>query len=306
MKTPTLMPVTLRAFQHPLFLLISLVMGVGLFWSITLFNDYRSGASSLFQGGIGNYLKETLFFNALFEVVSFLIFMQVAPRYLHLFRITHIKLNLKSVLIYELLFLPCILGSIIIFSPLTNGIRYLFLFYPYYSWETYFPTYFFQQNMFLTYLNVLLPFGYIYLNSNLLLDYNEWKYKNLQHTGTPDQPMPLYIKAIEAWDDLGETILSLQDIIYIEVESNNYFAYTKGRTYNIRKNLSELEAELNPQQFYRINRSVILNLSFLKTYTFLKNDKYIVRLNDSKTEFVMQRARIKELKKRLNETDPTA
>lgn len=281
-------------------------MGVGLFWSITLFNDYRSGASSLFQGGIGNYLKETLFFNALFEVVSFLIFMQVAPRYLHLFRITHIKLNLKSVLIYELLFLPCILGSIIIFSPLTNGIRYLFLFYPYYSWETYFPTYFFQQNMFLTYLNVLLPFGYIYLNSNLLLDYNEWKYKNLQHTGTPDQPMPLYIKAIEAWDDLGETILSLQDIIYIEVESNNYFAYTKGRTYNIRKNLSELEAELNPQQFYRINRSVILNLSFLKTYTFLKNDKYIVRLNDSKTEFVMQRARIKELKKRLNETDPTA
>lgn len=281
-------------------------MGVGLFWSINLFNDYRNGASSLFQGGIGNYLKVTLFFNALFEVVSFLIFMQVAPWYLRLFKITHIKLNLKSVLMYELFFLPCILGSIVIFSPLTNGIRYLFLFYPYYSWETYFPTYFFQPNMFLTYLNVLLPFGYIYLNSNLLLDYNEWKHTKLPHTDAPDQPLPLYIKAIEAWDDLGETILSLQDIIYIEVESNNYFAYTKGRTYNIRKNLSELETELNPQQFYRINRSVILNLSFLKTYTFLKNDKYIVRLNDSKTEFVMQRARVKELKKRLNETNPPA
>ena len=281
-------------------------MGVGLFWSITLFNDYRSGASSLFQGGIGNYLKVTLFFNALFEVVSFLIFMQVAPRYHRLFRITHLKLNLKSVLMYELLFLPCILGSIVIFSPLTNGIRYLFLFYPFYSWETYFPTYFFQPNMFIAYLNVFLPFGYTYLNSNLLLDYNEWKQKKLQNTDAPGQPLPLYIKAIEAWDDLGETILSLQDIIYIEVESNNYFAYTKGRTYNIRKNLSELEAELNPQQFYRINRSVILNLSFLKTYTFLKNDKYIVRLNDSKTEFVMQRARVKELKKRLNEPNPPA
>ncbi len=280
-------------------------MGVGLFWSITLFNDYRSGASSLFQGGLGNYLKATLFFNALFEVVSFLIFIQVAPRYLSLLKITHIKLNLKSVLIYEILFLPCILGSIIIFSPLTNGIRYLFLFYPYYSWETYFPTFVFQPNMFMTYLNVLIPFGYIYLNSNLLLDYNEWKHQDLQHPPNHDQPMPLYIKAIEAWDDLGETILSLQDVIYIEVEANNYFAYTKGRTYNIRKNLSELEAELNPQQFYRINRSVILNLSFLKTYTFLKNDKYIVRLNDSKTEFVMQRARVKELKKRLNETNPT-
>jgi DNA-binding LytR/AlgR family response regulator len=83
------------------------------------------------------------------------------------------------------------------------------------------------------------------------------------------------------------------------VEEKNYRAYTLGKTYDIRKTLAELEAELDPAQFFRVNRAVVINLRFFKNYSFWENDKYIIRLSDDKTKFVIQRARLRELRARL-------
>ncbi|WP_428658773.1 LytTR family DNA-binding domain-containing protein [Runella sp.] len=304
MDTSTLIPITLRAYQNLKYLLICLFVGVLLLWSMTFYYDYQSDLSILPQFRIINDFGVSFFYSSLFEIISFLIFLKIAQEYLRLFQMTHITLTFKDVSLYELYFLPCILISIVIFIPITNALRYIALSFPDYSWDVYFPTYFFQLSMVESYLPLFILYGYIYLNVNLFLDYKEWR---KQQIFLPDSPIPTlrsYPKAIEAWDDQGETIVSLQDIIYFEVESKNYFAYTKGRTYNIRKNLSELENELNPQHFFRVNRAVILNLSFLKNYAFWENDKYIVRLNDSKTEFVMQRSRVKELKERLSGNFP--
>lgn len=299
MSIPATISVTLRAFRNPVCLLISLILGLALFWALTLYIDSQNGFPMLGQYGVIYYLTKSLFGQSLFEVTSFAIFMKVAELYLHLFSLNRLTLTLKEFLRYELYFLPCILIAILLLSPVTNGIRYLILHYPEYSWASYFPTYFFTIRMFEKYLILFFLFGYLYLNTNLVLDYTKWQTKQISLHDTPIPPPRTYTKAIEAWDEQGETILSVQEIMYFEVESKSYFAYTKGRTYNIRKNLSELEAELNPQHFFRINRSVIVNLYFFKNYTFWMNDKYFVRLNDSKTEFVMQRSRLKELKERL-------
>lgn len=299
MNNSILIPVTLRAYQSLKYLLICLIFGVFLLWSIIFYYDYESELSMWPLSGVTNDFGVSFFYSSLFEIISFLIFLKIAQEYVRHFKMTHVMLSFKDVLLYELYFLPCILISICIFIPITNALRYIAFSFPDYSWDAYFPTYFFQLSMVESYLPVFLLYGYIYLNVNLFLDYKAWQ---KQESYLPDSPTPTlrtYPKAIEAWDDQGETIVSLQDIIYFEVESKNYFAYTKGRTYNIRKNLSELENELNPQHFFRVNRAVILNLSFLKNYAFWENDKYIVRLNDSKTEFVMQRSRVKDLKERL-------
>ena len=37
----------------------------------------------------------------------------------------------------------------------------------------------------------------------------------------------------------------------------------------------------------------------MKNYSYWENDKYIVRMTDNKTEFIMQRTRLKGLKERL-------
>ncbi|MBX2966344.1 MAG: LytTR family transcriptional regulator [Cyclobacteriaceae bacterium] len=47
--------------------------------------------------------------------------------------------------------------------------------------------------------------------------------------------------------------------------------------------------------FFRVNRGVIINLNYLKNYSYWENNKYILRLNNGK-EFTSSRERIKNLK----------
>lgn len=302
MTNPPLIPVTFRIPKNWKLILAITMGGILLFQLMTLYRHNGSEFSALLRGDIGHYFKTLFGYYLLFELVSVFIFMQVAYYYIQIFRMTYLAPTLKGVLLYELNFLPCVLSAIVIFGPITNGLRYLVVFYPDYSWTSYFPEYFFTARMFGNYLLPFLIFGYIYLNVNLFLNYNEW-----QKTQLPSPPYPIdtpsYLTTLDAWFEQGETILSVNDVVYFEVEQKNYFAYTKGRTYNIKKNLSELEAELNPRQFFRVNRSVIVNLHFLKNYSYWENDKYIVRLSDGKTEFIMQRPRVKELKERLSVRD---
>jgi two-component system, LytTR family, response regulator len=266
---------------------------------MTLYRHNDSEFSALFRGEVGHYFKVLFGYYLLFELVSVLIFIQVTHYYIRIFRMNYLTPTLRGVLLYGLNFLPCVLAAIVIFGPITNGLRYLAVFYPHYSWTAYFPEYFFHARMFGNYLLPFLIFGYSYLNVNLFLNYHAWQKTQFNTPALPPTTLS-YLTALDAWFEQGETILSVQDILYFEVEQKNYFAYTLGRTYNIRKTLAELEAELNPHQFFRVNRSVILNLNFLKNYSYWENDKYIVRLADEKTEFVMQRVRVKELKERLS------
>ncbi len=299
MTNPPLIPITFRIPKNWKLILSITLGGILLFQLMTLYRHNGSEFSALFRGDIGHYFKVLFGYYLLFELISVLIFMQVAHYYLKIFRMTHLTPTLKGVLLYELNFLPCVLAAICIFGPITNGLRYLAVFYPNYAWATYFPEYFFHARMFGNYLLPFLIFGYSYLNVNLFLNYHAWQKTQLTPPALPPAS-PSYLTALDAWFEQGETILSVQEVLYFEVEQKNYFAYTLGRTYNVRKTLAELEAELNPHQFFRVNRSVILNLNFLKNYSYWENDKYIVRLADEKTEFVMQRVRVKELKERLS------
>ena len=109
-----------------------------------------------------------------------------------------------------------------------------------------------------------------------------------------------YIHVIEAHDGQGGVLLPVDEVWWFEVEGKNYKAFTQGKTYDIRLTLAELEQSLNPDAFFRVNRSCIVHLKFIKNYSFWENDKYILRMADEKTEFVMQRARLKLLKSKLS------
>ncbi|MBO0951332.1 LytTR family DNA-binding domain-containing protein [Fibrella forsythiae] len=287
------------------FLLLTLV-GILLYQLMTLQRTEGSDFEPLRQGNVWHYLKMLFGYYYLFELVSVLIFVRLTLWYVDVLKLHNLEPSLGAVVRYELLFLPLFLVSILVFGPITNTLRYLVLFYPNYEWTAYFPEYFFTGRMYANYLLPFLIVGYGFVNINLFLDYNAYQQQQLNRlrnqspTGTlTGLVTPAYPTHIDASDAEGETRIPVAGIWYVEVENKSYMAYTTGRTYQLRKTLSELEAELNPAQFFRINRSVLLNLAYLKNFSFWENDKYILRLTDNKTEFVIQRTRLKELKERI-------
>lgn len=295
----TSIPLTFRLAKGWWWLWFTL-FGVLLYQFFTLQRPGFGELGSLFRGQIGTYFRVLFGYYFLFELVSVFLFMRLAVQYIRLTGMDRIALHFRGVFYHQLRFLPFVLGSIFVFGPITNGLRYLVVFYPDYQWASYFPEYFFTARMYINYLLPFLIFGYSILNINLFLDYNDWQKARFAalEIGLPESGQ--YLKTLEARDEEGETLLSVSEILWFEVEEKNYRAFTRGKTYTLRKTLSELEANLDPAQFFRVNRAVMINLAFLKNYSFWENDKYILRLNDDKTEFVMQRTRLKALKERLN------
>lgn len=278
-----------------------------------LMSVYRADGNliSFFRGrnSIRN-LELFLFYYIPFECISIAIFILLVKWYHNVFAIRVVQPNVASLFRYQLLMLPLVAGSIFVFGPITNTIRYVIISCPDCSWQHYFPEFFMTSRMYFNYLLPILITGYAIVNVDLFASYEEYQQQQfnaqldkLAHQPVAVVPLPdakterVYL---DAFDENGQTRLCLRDVYYVEVESKSYLAYTRGQTYRIRFNLAELEAELPAWQFYRINRSVMINLAHVRNYSFWENDKYIVRLTDTKTEFVMQRARLTEFKKRLD------
>lgn len=275
--------------------------GVLLYQLFTLQRPGFGELGPLLDGRIGDYFRNLLGYYFLFELVSVFIFIRLVRRYATWVGMLRVEMSARGVLLHQLKFLPYVLGVIFVFGPITNGLRYLAVFYPDYAWSTYFPEYFFTPRMYVNYLLPFLVFGYSLMNVDLFLDYYAWQKKRFEAltAGNKEESSTHFLRALEASDEQGDTLLPVAEIWWFEVEGKNYTAFTQGKTYSIRKNLSELESVLDPEQYYRVNRAVIVNLAFLKNYSFWEHDKYILRMKDDKTTFVMQRARLKNLRQKM-------
>lgn len=282
--------------------LVYTLIGILLYQLFTLqrpgFGEFRL----LLEGRIFEWLRSLLLYYFVFELLSVFIFLRLTLLYFSLGRLDEVELSFKGWVLHQLRFLPLVLTSILVFGPITNGLRYLVVFFPDYVWAEYFPEYFFTARMYVNYLLPYLVFGYLILNFNLFLNYNEWNKERFSRLSealqTPEAPK--YLQYVQAGDDEGTLLLPVDQVWWFEVEGKNYMAVTNGKTYGIGLNISELEEQLDPELFFRVNRAVLVQLRFVKNYSYWENDKYILRMNDDKTEFVMQRTRLKTLKERLN------
>lgn len=282
--------------------LVYTLIGILLYQLFTLqrpgFGEFRL----LLEGRIFDWLRSLFLYYFVFELLSVFIFLRLTLLYFSLGRLDEVELSFKGWLLHQLRFLPLVLTAILVFGPITNGLRYLVVFFPDYVWAEYFPEYFFTARMYVNYLLPYLVFGYLILNFNLFLNYNEWNKERFSRLSealqTPEAPK--YLQYVQAGDDEGTLLLPVDQVWWFEVEGKNYMAVTNGKTYGIGLTISELEEQLDPELFFRINRAVLVQLRFVKNYSYWENDKYILRMNDDKTEFVMQRTRLKTLKERLN------
>ncbi len=234
-----------------------------------------------------------------------------------------IYLSIKSIFLYELKFIPFILVVYIFYAPLTITFRYVLLEIPNLNFSEYYNNYLigglFNWKVYSKYVIFSGMFVYILTNISLIEDiwFKRYEYQVIPNASddkitdeletTKIVSLPIYKDyqtSIRGKDNRGDIIFPVDECLWFETSGGSgdyYVAHPKGK-FKITNSLNELEDDLDPKIFFRVNRKQIINLHFLKTFAYWQSGKYILRV-DTKTEiveFVMARARLNDLKKRLS------
>lgn len=119
--------------------------------------------------------------------------------------------------------------------------------------------------------------------------HNEINWKNFSE--------PIYEKSFLINVGLKLKKIVTEDIVYFFSENNSTYIFTKDkRQYLIHKSLDNLENEINPTHFFRINRKYILNKSYIKEI-IKTNQLQIILINNPNETFKISRLRVKKFLK---------
>ncbi len=75
-------------------------------------------------------------------------------------------------------------------------------------------------------------------------------------------------------------LVAVNEIEWVEAESNYVLIHTRGRTHILRETLGSFEKRLNPAKFARIHRSYVVNVSRIKELRPLFHGEYEIVLAD--------------------------
>lgn len=239
-----------------------------------------------------NLLRFLLIDQILLECLSVWIVFRLIILYARWFNLDQVSLSFPAIGLYLVKFLPLLLVSYFIFSPVTLTARFLLHYFPHLPWQIYFQEYFLLRlDLYLVYLIPSLMYGYGGLLLNLLYHYK--KQPNTPAKEPEEPPSHLEVKGPH-----GITLLASNEINWIERKDRKYHVHSTKGAFLTDIPLAQLESQLPPSRFMRINRAAIVNIDLIEGYSFWENEKYVVRLKNGK-EFVVSRQRIKALKKEL-------
>lgn len=97
-----------------------------------------------------------------------------------------------------------------------------------------------------------------------------------------EQPQGKFINQISISDRGWEHEIDLDDVLYIEANGNYVNLQTPDKTHLYRTTMNAFSAELNPEDFLRIHRSIIVNRRYIKKCTYLSNNEYEFTMKDGK------------------------
>ena len=93
-------------------------------------------------------------------------------------------------------------------------------------------------------------------------------------------------------------LLKVDDIDWIEADGNYAKLHVGKKAHLLREKMHDLEAQLDPQRFVRIHRSIIVNLERIKELHPHFNGDYVVVLEDGR-QLKLSRSRREQLESRL-------
>lgn len=93
-------------------------------------------------------------------------------------------------------------------------------------------------------------------------------------------------------------LINIEDIECIYSENKGTYAYTnEGRNYLLDTTLDQLEAELEPNLFFRINRKFYVNINAIKDMVSYTNSRLQIKLNRyNEQDIIVARERVKDFK----------
>jgi DNA-binding LytR/AlgR family response regulator len=96
-------------------------------------------------------------------------------------------------------------------------------------------------------------------------------------------------------------LINIDDIECFYSENKGTYLYTsEGRNYLLDTTLEQLEHELEPQQFFRINRKFFVNIQAIKDMVSYTNSRLQIKLNSfNEQDVIVARERVKDFKEWL-------
>jgi two-component system LytT family response regulator len=102
---------------------------------------------------------------------------------------------------------------------------------------------------------------------------------------------------------LGERLwfIDLKRVTHFYAEEKLTYAVSDGKAYCVDQSISELEKRLDPGEFFRIHRSTLVNVAWVREVAALPGGGLNVRLKDEKrTDLVVARDRVREFKEKMS------
>ena len=99
----------------------------------------------------------------------------------------------------------------------------------------------------------------------------------------------------------GTVLLDVADIVCLQSDERVVFAFdTAGRKHPLNGSLTDLEMQLNPAHFFRLNRSEIIHIRHVERIEAYPGDRLAVRMRGQLQAFVSSTTRTAELRKWLD------
>lgn len=95
-------------------------------------------------------------------------------------------------------------------------------------------------------------------------------------------PSPEYLSRIMVKTSDRVRFLKVEEIDWIEASGNYVCIYSDGKKYLIRETMNNMEAKLNPDHFFRVHRSTIINLNKVKELEQWYHGDYLIVMEDGK------------------------
>jgi len=123
-----------------------------------------------------------------------------------------------------------------------------------------------------------------------------------QAAGKNSQPAPKYLERIVVKTARRIFFVAVEEVDYFKAADNYVELHVGGKTHLVRETMTRLESRINPQQFLRINRSIIINIKRIKELQPLFNGEFAVILQNG-TELTSSRRFRKNFDVLLNERE---
>ena len=189
---------------------------------------------------------------------------------------------------YYLSLLPPMLAVFFVISPFTQTVRF-FLEVPItngthaLTFNNYLKTYLigpYLRPYIVALYSLLIPIlGYCIVTVSLVRDLFSWRNQQNQ-SRIAEKPVETgYTTSLTVQSSKGQTSVLSSAVALITIESPNCLVHHQHGLYKLcNKTLTEVEADLNPGQFFRVNRGCLVNRDFVEGYAHTGNNNYIVHL----------------------------